>query len=127
MMAIDRILLGKAIRRVRELRGLSQAALAQQAGLRGNSVALIERGQRGVSIETLNELADALKIPAACLTMLGMSKIAGLSESARLVKSMQKLIVATINAQTSMDEKGKSKARTKRAATKKLPKRLARA
>ena len=124
-MAIDRLLLGKAIRRVRNLRGFSQAALAQQAGLRGNSVALIERGQRGVSIETLNELADVLKIPAACLTMLGMSRIAGLSESARLVKSMQKLIVATITAQTSIDEKGKRAARKKRGATKKSSKRLA--
>lgn len=115
-MAIDRILLGKAIRRVRESRGLSQATLAQQAGLRGNSVALIERGQRGVSIETLNELADALEIPAACLTMLGMSKIAGLSKSARLVKSMQKLILATLTAQTNIDEKRKRPAQKKRRA-----------
>lgn len=115
-MEIDRILLGKAIRKARILRGLSQASLAQEAGLRGNSVALIERGQRGVSIETLNALADVLKIPAACLTMLGMSRIAGLSESARLVKSMQKLILATMVAQDTVKAKGKLTTRKKRVA-----------
>ena len=117
-MEIDRILLGKAIRRARVLRGLSQASLAQQAGLRGNSVALIERGQRGVSIETLNALADVLKIPAACLTMLGMSKIAGLSDSSRLVKSMQKLILATMVAQETIKAKKKPPTRKKRLAAK---------
>jgi hypothetical protein len=35
-MPIDQKLLGKAIRHVRELRGLSQVALAEAAGLRGN-------------------------------------------------------------------------------------------
>lgn len=87
---------------MRRLRGMSQAALAQKAGLRGNSVALIERGERGVSIETLNDLAVALDIPTACLTMLGMSKIAGLSDSARLVKTMQKLILATVTAEEAL-------------------------
>ena len=102
-MAIEKELLGKAIRQVRQLRGMSQAALATAAGLRGNSVALIERGQRGVSMETLNGLADALEVPAACLAMLGTSKIAGQSDSASLVKSLQKLIVATIVAQARIE------------------------
>src|SRR5215218_3670747 len=106
-MAIDRQLLGKAIRRVRNLRGISQAVLAENAGLQGNSVALIERGQRGVSMETLNDLADALEIPAACLAILGTPKIGGMVGSASLVKSMQKLVVATITAQTSVPKQRK--------------------
>ena len=35
-MAIERGLLGKAIRQMRALRGISQDALAKQAGLQGN-------------------------------------------------------------------------------------------
>lgn len=101
-MAIDKLLLGKAIRQIRELRGVSQAALAKESGLQGNSVALIERGQRGVSMETLNALAEALDVPAACLAMLGTSKIAGSGDSAGLVKSLQKLIWATVNAETNL-------------------------
>ena len=64
--------------------------------MRGNSVALVERGLRGVSMETLNAIADTLDVPAACLTILGTSKIAGNDDSKALVKSMQKLIVATV-------------------------------
>ena len=56
-MAIDKTTLGKAIRQVRNLRGMSQAALAEEAGIQGNSLALIERGQRGVSMDTLNSRA----------------------------------------------------------------------
>jgi transcriptional regulator with XRE-family HTH domain len=87
------------------LRGISQAALADQAGLKGNSVALIERGQRGVSMETLNALASVLDVPAACLAMLGTSNIAGDGDSTSLVKSLQKLIVATIVAQVRIETK----------------------
>jgi transcriptional regulator with XRE-family HTH domain len=104
-MAIDRELLGKSIRQVRELRGMSQAGLAEAAGIRGNSVALIERGERGVSMETLNALADALRLPAGCLAMLGTSKIAGQAESKSLVSSMQKLILATMVAQKTVETK----------------------
>jgi transcriptional regulator with XRE-family HTH domain len=104
-MAIEKDLLGKAIRQIRELRGISQATLAEQAGIRGNSVALVERGLRGVSMDTLNAIAEALNVPAACLTILGTSKIAGDGDSASLVKSMQKLIVATVSAQARLTAK----------------------
>jgi transcriptional regulator with XRE-family HTH domain len=110
-MAIEKGLLGKAIRQVRELRGISQAALAKQAGLQGNSVALIERGQRGVSLDSLNAIADVLEVPAACLAMLGTSKIAGDSSSAALVKSLQKLTLAAVAAQAKLEGNEKAAAR----------------
>jgi transcriptional regulator with XRE-family HTH domain len=124
-MAIDKELLGKAIRKVREMRGISQAALAEQAGLQGNSVALIERGQRGVSLDSLNALAEVLDVPAACLALLGTSRTAGDRTRASLVKSLQKLIVATVIAKTDLEvkEKGHSSRKqkpVKRKAAKKL-------
>ena len=124
-MAIDRKLLGKSIRQVRELRGLSQAALAERVGVQGNSVALIERGERGVSMETLNALADVLNVPAACLAMLGTSKIAGEADSTSLVTSLQKLIVATVVAQASIEateEAEKAKQRQIEEAMRSIPK-----
>jgi len=101
-MAIDKALLGQSIRQVRNLRGMSQAKLAKEVGIQGNSLALIERGQRGVSIETLNDVAEALDVPAACLAILGSKKIAGSKESMPFVKSLQKLISATIAAQATV-------------------------
>jgi len=101
--AIDTQLLGKAIRQMRELRGVSQAALAEMAGLQGNSVALIERGERGVSLETLNGLARVLDVPAACLAMLGTSEISNDANSRAFVASLQKLILATLVAQATVE------------------------
>jgi transcriptional regulator with XRE-family HTH domain len=104
-MSISKTQLGHAIRQIREMRGYSQSLLAQKTGLQPNTVALIERGERGVSLDAVNKLAAALAIPAGCLTMLGTTKIKGDSESTALVKSMQELIRATLFAQTCLQEK----------------------
>jgi transcriptional regulator with XRE-family HTH domain len=107
-MSINKPQLGHAIRQVREMRGFSQALLAEKSGLQGNTVALIERGARGVSLDALNKLAHALAIPAGCLTMLGTSKIKGDSANAELVTSMQDVILSTIFAQTQLEAKEKA-------------------
>jgi transcriptional regulator with XRE-family HTH domain len=99
-MNIDRTQLGKAIREIRLLREYTQAELAEKSGLKGNTIALIERGQRGVSLEALNALAEALAVPAACLTMLGTSSLKG--------ESMQELIQTTILAQSQLAAKEKA-------------------
>lgn len=104
-MSINKNQLGRAIRDVRKLRGYSQAALGQKAGLQGNTIALIERGQRGVSIDALNDLAKALDLPAACLTMLGTSQLKGDSQNIGLVKSIQQLILSTLAAQKQLQMK----------------------
>jgi transcriptional regulator with XRE-family HTH domain len=101
-MSINLAQLGKAIRQIRELRGYSQEELGAKANLRGNTVALIERGERGVSLDSLNDLASGLNVPAACLTMLGTAEMKGDSESVGLVKSMQELILSTIVAQVQL-------------------------
>ena len=100
-MTIDKKLLGAAIKQVRTARDLSQVQLAKAAGLSksGNSVALIERGERFVSLATLNAIAQVLDIPAACLAILGSSQIEGSEGATDLMKSLQSLIAATITAQ----------------------------
>src|SRR5947207_13381462 len=104
-MSISKTQLGHAVRQIREMRGYSQSLLAQKAGLQPNTVALIERGERGVSLDAVNKLATALAIPAGCLTMLGTTKIKGDSENTALVKNMQELILATLSAQTNLEAK----------------------
>ena len=107
-MSISKTQLGHAVRQIREMRGFSQSLLAQKAGLQPNTVALIERGERGVSLDAVNKLAAALVIPAGCLTMLGTTKIKGDTESTALVKSMQELIRATLFTQTQLEAKEKT-------------------
>ncbi len=113
-MAIDKKHLGAAIKQVRNARGISQAELAKAAGLSGsgNSVALIERGERFVSLDTLNALAQALKIPSACLTILGSTHVEGGKESTALMQSLKGLITSTLFAQEQLkveNEEGKGK------------------
>src|SRR5262249_25664166 len=98
-MAIDATTLGSAIRELRQLRGLTQAKLATAAKLASNSIAVIERGERVVSMESLNAIAAALDIPAGCLAILGMNRIAESPRSTKFVSSLKKLIVVTLKAE----------------------------
>lgn len=54
---------GKRLRKLREAEGVSQEALAHDAGLDRTYVSSIERGKRNVSLENIARLAKALGIP----------------------------------------------------------------
>ncbi len=108
-MAIDQKLLGQGIKRIRKLRGMTQAELARAAGLAegGNSVALIERGERGVSLDSLNAIANGLEIPAGCLTILGTTAPGQDRNLRRLVKSAQNLVDKAVRLHASLKAKQK--------------------
>ena len=110
-MSIEKETLGAAIKQVRLARGLTQVQLAEAAGLSkgGNSIALIEQGKRFVSVDTLNELANALDVPPACLAILGSQKIGTNKAATEFMHSLQQVISAVILAQEQLpkEEKGK--------------------
>jgi transcriptional regulator with XRE-family HTH domain len=56
---------GRAIRRVRLLRGLSQEKLAERAGASWKHVGQIERGEVNVGLDVLARIARALSVDAA--------------------------------------------------------------
>lgn len=59
----DRLLNGEAPLRVwRDLRGLTQAALGEKAGVNRVQIADIEAGRKSGSVTTIRKLADALGI-----------------------------------------------------------------
>jgi transcriptional regulator with XRE-family HTH domain len=120
-MAIDQKLLGQGIRKIRKLRGLTQAELARAAGLAegGNSVALIERGERGVSIESLNALARALEVPAGCLTILGTRAPANDPALRPLISSMHRLVEKVVELHSVLKKEEVEISKSKRAKVKK--------
>jgi transcriptional regulator with XRE-family HTH domain len=60
-------LLAHNLRILRLARGWSQEKMAEKCGLHRTYVGAIERGERNVTLDTLNSLALALGVPAAGL------------------------------------------------------------
>ena len=56
---------GERLNEIRSKRGISQERLAEMAGLHRTYVSLIERGERNVTIETIEKLATALDVEMA--------------------------------------------------------------
>lgn len=65
---------GKAIRLVRTSRGLSQKALARNAGLSASYISLLESDKRIPSGETVELLSHCLNVPIYLLTFLASEK-----------------------------------------------------
>lgn len=55
--------LGKAIRQLRERKGLTQEAVAHDAGVTTATLGVIERGQSNPTWATLKGIAEALSVP----------------------------------------------------------------
>ena len=60
-------LFGERVRVLRQLRGLSQEALALAAGLDRTYVGGVERGERNVSLINIQKIAQALDVSPADL------------------------------------------------------------
>ena len=89
-MKIDNDLVGKAIARLREMRGLTQSQLNDLVGM--STIQHIEHGRNAVSLTCLNKIAGALEIPAACIVLLGSQ----IDKDDRVLSSLQSLLEKTI-------------------------------
>lgn len=54
--------LGDNMRAIRSCQGLSQEALAQSCGLHRTYIGAVERGERNITLQTLQKIASALSI-----------------------------------------------------------------
>lgn len=52
----------EAVKKHREARGLSRAALAEKSGLHQTYIGLLEKGQRSPNLDTVNAIAKALGV-----------------------------------------------------------------
>lgn len=60
--------IGKNIKNARKKAGLTQKELAEKMGSTQQNLAQYESGKRNPKLETLNKIAEALKIPVSLLT-----------------------------------------------------------
>ncbi len=61
---------GNVLRRLRQERGLSQESLGFESGYHRTYISILERGQKSPSLQTIFNLAEALKIEPAELIKL---------------------------------------------------------
>ena len=66
-------LVGERIRELRLSRGLSQEAFAEKCRLHRTYVGAVERGERNITLCTLQKFADALKVPILSLLSIESS------------------------------------------------------
>ena len=66
-----RLLFARNLRQVRQSRKISQEKLAELAGLHRTYVSSVERGERNISIDNIERLANALSTPARDLVKEG--------------------------------------------------------
>jgi len=85
--------LGSAVREIRKLRRLTQAELAEAADMSSNNLAILERGERGFTLKSINRLAKALDLPAPCLVVLGTDAPNRKDTAAvQLLEALQRLV-----------------------------------
>ena len=59
--------LGRAIRQLRKRAGYSQESFADVVGLHRTYIGSVERGERNLSLDNIEKIADALRISASRL------------------------------------------------------------
>lgn len=58
---------GLAVRRIRSERGLSQEDLAESIGMHRTYVGAVERGERNLTLQSVEHLAERLSVPVDAL------------------------------------------------------------
>jgi transcriptional regulator with XRE-family HTH domain len=61
------VILGQNLRRLREARGVSQEDFAESLGLHRTYVGGVERGERNLTLRSVERLAEQLGVPAVDL------------------------------------------------------------
>jgi len=94
--------LGRAIKEVRAIRKLTQKEVANRSGLTVNYLSLVETGDRGVAHDSLDKIAEALRIPTQFLVFLAGETPSGRGTDeriARLDRTTKDAILALLRAE----------------------------
>ncbi|OGP26831.1 MAG: hypothetical protein A2038_02950 [Deltaproteobacteria bacterium GWA2_57_13] len=63
------VAVGRQVRKLRKIKGMTQAQLARAAGILRPNLSRVESGRHRPSLETLEKIAAALKVPIVDLVI----------------------------------------------------------
>ena len=88
-------LIGEQIRNIRKERGMTQEALANACGFQYSYLSDIERGERNISMETLEKIVEALGVvPAEIFNFSHANTDNESIEKRMLIESVRALLIA---------------------------------
>ncbi len=82
------LLLGNRLRELRTKQDMTQADLAESTGLSDNFIALMERGKTSPSLQTLENLANALNVQIADLFAFNSKTPTKINKSERAIQHL---------------------------------------
>ena len=94
--------IGKAIRLVRQAKGVRQGDVAKAAKISVPFLSLIEAGIRQPSLEVLRRIANGLNVPAEALVVLAQPTGGTLDTSNRIAKDLAESIKRLAEAETAL-------------------------
>lgn len=96
-------LVGAKIKHIRKQKGLSQAKLAELSGLQDSYIGGIERGERNISLNSLEKITSALEIdPVEVFRFGSLDEIEGVTEKLHVIEMHRSLLMERSLAEVSM-------------------------
>jgi len=99
---------GRTVRALRLLRGLTQAELGEQCGVSQNHLSNVENGNREVSVALVARVARALRVPPNLIVVAAFEagQDAGSDSPESLASSMRELLFSVLDDVTPDDGQG---------------------
>lgn len=85
--------IGERIKHLRKEQGLTQEELAEKAGINASYIGTVERGERNISIATLEKIIGGLGVPAVAMFQFHETEsLASTTEKAEVIQAISSLL-----------------------------------
>ena len=104
------VTVGKAIKIIREANGKSLAVLSREAKISIPYLSLVEGDKRNPSLDVINRVAEALRVPPDIFLLIGSGSNTSLSSSnnmtSRLIAMLTQMEIFKIRIKNAVQEQG---------------------
>ncbi|WP_098749496.1 helix-turn-helix transcriptional regulator [Paenibacillus sp. EZ-K15] len=96
-------MIGERIKQLRKKQGMTQEELAEKAGINASYIGTVERGERNISIETLEKIIEGLGVSSAAMFQFHETEsLDTASEKAEILESISSLLYSRTLAESKL-------------------------